>query len=71
MNAKDDPMYAGSLAFVQSMYRSVPHPLQNKAMDGLIPVSIGTSMVAPTIAKRCWKLSGIVLPMETLSSTSI
>ncbi len=45
-------------------------PLQNNAMDGLIPVSIGTSIVEPTMANRCWKLSGIVVNMGNLSSTS-
>jgi hypothetical protein len=70
INAKDEPTYAGSLAFVHKIYNSVPTPLQNSAIDGLRPVSIGTRIVAPTIANKCCKLNGIVSLIGNLSSTS-
>ena len=59
MKANDEPKKAGTLAPVIKMYKSVPVPAVNKAVDVLNPVRIGTKIVAPNIANTCWKLNGI------------
>ena len=58
MKAKEDPRNAGTFAPVIRMYKRVPVPAVNSAEVMLSPVNIGTSTVAPNMAKTCWMLSG-------------
>ena len=43
---------------------SVPTPDAKRATDTGIPKIKGTRMVAPNMAKTCWKLRRIPLPAE-------
>jgi hypothetical protein len=67
MNAKDEPRKAGTFAPVMAIYSRVPVPAVNSAVDGLRPVSRGTSIVAPNMANTCWKLRGIHRSSDGLS----
>ncbi|MNP44786.1 hypothetical protein D3C76_1386630 [compost metagenome] len=52
-------------------YSKVPTPLNSNTVAGLILNKIGTSTVAPNMANRCWKLSGIVWSSGGRSLTPI
>ena len=54
MKAKDDPRNAGTLPFARKWNRSVPRPANSSVAETESPVSVGTKMVAPNMANRCW-----------------
>ena len=69
MNAKLEPRYTGTLRPVMKWNSSVPRPAHSSAVDGLRPVSAGTSTVAPNIANTCWMPRMSSFPTESLRIT--
>ena len=71
INAKLEPRYAGILPLQIKRYSNVPMPLNSRTVAGLMWNRTGTRTVAPNIANRCCKLSGIVCKSGGLSLTPI
>ena len=53
MNAKLEPRNTGTLKPVMMWHSHVPRPAHSSAIAGLMPVSAGTSTVAPNMANTC------------------
>ena len=73
MKAKEEPRKAGTFILVRRWKIRVPSPAKRRVADIDSPVIIGTSTVAPNIAKRCWRPSTAIFgaPRVRASNTAL